>query len=89
MDVLLARQKQLEETNATLCMKAGDLRRSLHNLELTQTRYLELRDRPEDKLSISEYVAVSREWGVWLDRDQPEDKLSISEYVAVSREWRV
>ncbi|XP_048090404.1 progesterone-induced-blocking factor 1 isoform X1 [Alosa alosa] len=58
MDAILLRQKQLEETNRQLGEKAGDVRRCLHHLELTEERYLELRELPEDKLSISEYVAV-------------------------------
>ena len=61
MEGILFRQKQLEETNRQLCEKAGDLRRSLRDLELSQERYLDLRDVPEDKLSIPEYVAVRRE----------------------------
>ncbi|XP_045072269.1 progesterone-induced-blocking factor 1-like, partial [Coregonus clupeaformis] len=58
MDGILLRQKQLEETNRQLCDKAGDLRRSLRDLELTEDKYKELRDIPEEKLSIPEYVAV-------------------------------
>lgn len=58
MDVILLRQKQLEETNRQLCDKAGDLRRSLRDLELTEDKYKELRDIPEERLSITEYVAV-------------------------------
>ncbi|XP_071187076.1 progesterone-induced-blocking factor 1 isoform X1 [Salvelinus alpinus] len=58
MDVILLRQKQLEETNRQLCDKAGDLRRSLRDLELTEDKYKELRDVPEERLSITEYVAV-------------------------------
>lgn len=59
MDSILLRQRQLEETNRQLGAKAGDLRRSLRDLELIEERYLELRELPEDKLSIPEYVAVS------------------------------
>ncbi|XP_072513754.1 progesterone-induced-blocking factor 1 [Salminus brasiliensis] len=58
MDTILLRQKQLEETNRQLCDRAGDIRRSLRDVELTEERYAELRELPEDKLSISEYVAV-------------------------------
>ncbi|XP_036828245.1 progesterone-induced-blocking factor 1 isoform X2 [Oncorhynchus mykiss] len=58
MDGILLRQKQLEETNRQLCDKAGDLRRSLRDLELTEDKYKELRDIPEERLSITEYVAV-------------------------------
>lgn len=64
MDAILLRQKQLEETNRQLGEKAGDLRRSLRDLELTEERYLELRELPEDRLSIPEYVSVSSTSGV-------------------------
>lgn len=59
MDAILLRQKQLEDTNRQLCERAGDIRRSLRDLELNEEKYRELRDLPEDKLSIPEYVAVS------------------------------
>lgn len=62
MDTIMLRQKQLEETNHQLCERAGDLRRSLRDLELTEEKYTELKEVPEDKLSIPEYVAVS----IWL-----------------------
>lgn len=59
MEAILLRQQQLEETNRQLCEKAGDLRKSLRDLDISQERYQELRDLPEDKLSIQEYLAVS------------------------------
>ncbi|XP_048880029.1 progesterone-induced-blocking factor 1 isoform X2 [Brienomyrus brachyistius] len=58
MDTILLRQKQLEETNRQLSEKAGDIRRSLRELELTEEKYNELKELPEEKLSISEYVSV-------------------------------
>lgn len=58
MDTIMLRQKQLEETNRQLCERAGDLRRSLRELELSDEKYNELKELPEDKLSIPEYVAV-------------------------------
>ncbi|XP_076839646.1 progesterone-induced-blocking factor 1 [Brachyhypopomus gauderio] len=58
MDAILVRQKQLEETNRQLCERAGDVRRSLRDLELSEEKYSELRNLPDDKLSIPEYVAV-------------------------------
>ncbi|XP_055018519.1 progesterone-induced-blocking factor 1 isoform X2 [Boleophthalmus pectinirostris] len=58
MDTIMLRQKQLEETNRQLCDKAGELRRSLRNLDISQDRYEELKDLPEDKLTIQEYVSV-------------------------------
>lgn len=59
MEAILHRQQQLEETNRHLCEKAGELRRSLRDLDISQDRYRELRDLPEEELSIQEYVAVS------------------------------
>ncbi|KAJ8349960.1 hypothetical protein SKAU_G00250900 [Synaphobranchus kaupii] len=58
MDTILLRQKQLEETNRQLSEKAGDIRRSLRDLELTEEKYYELKDLPEEQLSIPEYVSV-------------------------------
>ncbi|KAK6487169.1 progesterone-induced-blocking factor 1 isoform X1 [Huso huso] len=58
MDTILLRQKQLEETNLQLREKAGDIRRSLRDLELTEDKYLELKELPEDQLSIPEYVSI-------------------------------
>lgn len=59
MEAILLRQQQLEETNRQLCEKAGELRRSLRDLDISRDRYQELRDLPDDKISIQEYVAVS------------------------------
>uniref|UniRef100_A0A8D0AS51 Progesterone immunomodulatory binding factor 1 n=1 Tax=Sander lucioperca TaxID=283035 RepID=A0A8D0AS51_SANLU len=58
MEAILLRQQQLEETNRQLCEKAGELRRSLRDLDISQDRYQELRDLPDDKISIQEYVAM-------------------------------
>lgn len=58
MEAILLRQQQLEETNRQLCEKAGELRRSLRDLDISQDRYQELLGLPEDKLSIQEYVAM-------------------------------
>ncbi|TNN70616.1 Progesterone-induced-blocking factor 1 [Liparis tanakae] len=58
MEAILLRQQQLEETNRQLCEKGGDLRRSLRDLNISQNRYQELRDLPEDKISIQEYIAM-------------------------------
>nr|XP_040034397.1 LOW QUALITY PROTEIN: progesterone-induced-blocking factor 1 [Gasterosteus aculeatus aculeatus] len=58
MEAILLRQQQLEETNRQLCEKAGELRRSLRDLDISRDRYQELRDLPDDQISIQEYVAV-------------------------------
>uniref|UniRef100_A0A8C8RKN1 Progesterone immunomodulatory binding factor 1 n=1 Tax=Pelusios castaneus TaxID=367368 RepID=A0A8C8RKN1_9SAUR len=58
METILMRQKQLEETNHQLREKAGDIRRSLRDLELTEDYYEKLKSLPEDELSIPEYVSI-------------------------------
>lgn len=59
METILLRQKQLEEMNHELRERAGDIRRSLRDLELTDDCYEKLKSLPEDQLSIPEYVSVS------------------------------
>ncbi|KFU94052.1 Progesterone-induced-blocking factor 1, partial [Chaetura pelagica] len=58
METVLLRQKQLEETNHQLRERAGDIRRSLRDLELTDDCYENLKSLPEDQLSIPEYVSI-------------------------------
>ncbi|XP_065600111.1 progesterone-induced-blocking factor 1 [Cyrtonyx montezumae] len=58
METILLRQKQLEEINHQLREKAGDIRRSLRDLELTEDEYEKLKSLPEDQLSIAEYVSI-------------------------------
>lgn len=45
--------------NHQLRERAGDIRRSLRDLELTDECYEKLKSLPEDQLSIPEYVSVS------------------------------
>ncbi|XP_051051251.1 progesterone-induced-blocking factor 1 [Phodopus roborovskii] len=58
METILLRQKQLEETNHQLREKAGDVRRNLRDLELTEEQYVKLKSFSEDQLSIPEYVSI-------------------------------
>ncbi|NWR94679.1 PIBF1 factor, partial [Furnarius figulus] len=58
METVLLRQKQLEETNLQLRERAGNIRRSLRDLELTDDCYEKLKSLPEDQLSIPEYVSI-------------------------------
>ncbi|XP_072210718.1 progesterone-induced-blocking factor 1 [Excalfactoria chinensis] len=58
METILLRQKQLEETNHQLRERAGDIRRSLRDLELTEDGYEKLKSLSEDQLSIPEYVSI-------------------------------
>ncbi|KAG8452256.1 hypothetical protein GDO86_004163 [Hymenochirus boettgeri] len=58
METIILRLKQSEETNSQLRKRAGDIRRSLRDLELTKEVYEELCSLPEDHLSIPEYVSI-------------------------------
>ncbi|NWX87547.1 PIBF1 factor, partial [Nothoprocta ornata] len=58
METILLRQKQLEEMNHQLRERAGDIRRSLRDLELTDDCYEKLKCLPEEQLSIPEYVSI-------------------------------
>ncbi|XP_067841596.1 progesterone-induced-blocking factor 1 [Heptranchias perlo] len=58
METILDRQRQLEQTNQQLQERAGDIRRSLRDLELTEDQYAELKTGPEDQFSIPEYVSI-------------------------------
>lgn len=53
------KQQQLEATNEKLQEKAGNVRRSLRDLGLSEDRYYELRGQNEDDLSLRDFVAVS------------------------------
>ena len=59
LEDLRQRQKHLESTNERLQEKAGNVRRSLKDLDLTEDRYYELRSQSEDDISLRDYVAVS------------------------------
>ncbi|XP_050416944.1 progesterone-induced-blocking factor 1 [Patella vulgata] len=52
------RQQQLESANNRLREKAGDVMRSLKDLNLSEEKFYELRAMKEDELSLRDYVAV-------------------------------
>ncbi|XP_043929104.1 progesterone-induced-blocking factor 1-like [Protopterus annectens] len=58
MDAILTRQKQMEDTNRQLRERTGNIYRSLRDLELGEEQYIELKDIPDDQLSIPEYVSI-------------------------------
>ncbi|XP_053563903.1 progesterone-induced-blocking factor 1 [Bombina bombina] len=58
IEAMTLRMKQSEELNRQLRERAGDIRRSLRDLELTEDKYEDLISVPEDQLSISEYVSI-------------------------------
>lgn len=77
METILLRQKQLEETNHQLRERAGDIRRSLRDLELTEDGYEKLKSLPEDQLSIPEYVSVSIVSGIGLKYSHVEGQTGL------------
>jgi progesterone-induced-blocking factor 1 len=58
LETIVRRQQQLEATNERLQEKAVDIRRSLKDLDLTESQYLELRLVNEDDLALKDFVAV-------------------------------
>lgn len=52
------RQKHLESVNIRLQEKAGNVRRTLKELDITEDRYYEIRGMSEDEMSLRDYVAV-------------------------------
>uniref|UniRef100_A0A8C5LYF7 Progesterone immunomodulatory binding factor 1 n=1 Tax=Leptobrachium leishanense TaxID=445787 RepID=A0A8C5LYF7_9ANUR len=58
METVLQRLKQSEETNRQLRERAGDIRQSLRDLNLTREMYEQLSSLSEDQMSIPEYVSV-------------------------------
>ncbi|XP_059147396.1 progesterone-induced-blocking factor 1-like [Physella acuta] len=58
LDAVRARQQQLEATNERLQEKAGDVRRSLRDLSLSEERFFQLRSISEEDLSLREFVAM-------------------------------
>ena len=59
LDTILKRQHHLEATNERLRERAGDVRRSLKDLEVTENQYLDLKGQNEEEISLRDYVAVS------------------------------
>ena len=59
LEVILKRQHQLEATNERLQEKAGDIRRNLVDLDLTEKQYSEVRQRNPEELPLRDFVAVS------------------------------
>ncbi|KAK3597678.1 hypothetical protein CHS0354_040054 [Potamilus streckersoni] len=52
------KQRQLEGTNERLQEKAGNVRRSLRDLELSEEKYYELRGMAEEDLPLRDFVAL-------------------------------
>lgn len=52
------KQQHLEAANERLREKAGDVRRSLRDLSLSEEKYFQLKGLPEEELSLRDYVAL-------------------------------
>ncbi|KAF2975177.1 hypothetical protein EK904_003185, partial [Melospiza melodia maxima] len=83
METILLRQKQLEETNYQLRERAGDIRRSLRDLELTDECYeklkRELSDLQMKKESLTEELSGYRSQLKCLTESYEEERRSRSE----------
>lgn len=58
LDAVRSRQQQLEGANERLQEKAGDIRKSLRDLNMSEERFYHLRGLPEEELSLRDYVAM-------------------------------
>ncbi|RUS88293.1 hypothetical protein EGW08_003931 [Elysia chlorotica] len=58
LDAVRSRQQQLEGTNERLQEKAGDIRKSLRDLTMSEERFYHLRGVHEEELSLRDYVAM-------------------------------
>lgn len=59
LDGILIRQQHLESTNQKLQEKAGNIRSSLVNLEITEGQYKELKVQNESEIALKDFFAVS------------------------------
>lgn len=53
------KQRHLESTNERLQEKAGNVRRTLRDLEIPEEKYYKLRTQEESEMSLRDYVAVN------------------------------
>ena len=58
LETILHRQHELESTNERLREKAVDIRKSLMDLELTESQYKDFKLKNPDSLAIKDFVAV-------------------------------
>lgn len=59
LSTIISKQQELEKTNAELQHKAVDVRQWLHQLEISEREYEDLKTRREDSLSLKDCVSVS------------------------------
>ncbi|KAL8573389.1 hypothetical protein ACOMHN_032404 [Nucella lapillus] len=58
LEMVRTKQQHLEAANERLREKAGDVRKSLRDLSLSEEKYYQLKGIPEEELSLRDYVAV-------------------------------
>ncbi|KAJ8297810.1 hypothetical protein KUTeg_024341, partial [Tegillarca granosa] len=58
LEEVRSKQRQLEATNEKLQEKAGNVRKSLMNLDITEDRYYEIRGLTSEESSLQDYVAM-------------------------------
>ena len=62
---VMNRMQQLERYNSELQEKAGDVRRSLDELELSEEKYIDLKSTDVEQLSLKEFVMVGHLFCCW------------------------
>ncbi|XP_076467958.1 progesterone-induced-blocking factor 1-like [Babylonia areolata] len=58
LEMVRTKQQHLEAANERLREKAGDVRKSLRDLSLSEEKYYQLKGMQEEELSLRDYVAV-------------------------------
>ena len=60
LDTIIKRQRQLESRNRELQNRAVDARNAIHNIDLQDDQYVELKAINEEELSLHDLVAVRK-----------------------------
>ncbi|XP_033118364.1 progesterone-induced-blocking factor 1-like [Anneissia japonica] len=61
LEMIARRQLNLEKTNQELLQRAGNIRESMENLNLTEDEFIELKAKNDTELSLRDFVAVSNQ----------------------------
>ena len=66
LEQILNKQQKLEATNAALQERAGNIRKSLLDLDLTEKQYTSIKSQNENDISLHDYIAVSIKFNLRL-----------------------
>ncbi|XP_033100257.1 progesterone-induced-blocking factor 1-like [Anneissia japonica] len=58
LEMIARRQLNLEKTNQELLQRAGNIRESMENLNLTEDEFIELKAKNDTELSLRDFVAI-------------------------------